>query len=72
MQAPGGGIGRIADAVGGVIGIGAFGVTVLTLLFPTLLAASAAALVRAVAPVGGSDRRGAGRRSVETATMRRP
>jgi hypothetical protein len=49
VQAQGGGIGRIADAVGGVIGVGAFGVTALTLLFPTLLAASAAALVRAVA-----------------------
>jgi hypothetical protein len=50
VQAPGGGIGRLADAVGGVISIGAFGVTALTLLFPALLAASAAALVRAVSP----------------------
>ena len=47
-QAPGGGITRIADAVGGVIGIGALGVTALTLLFAALLAGSAAALVRAL------------------------
>lgn len=48
VQAPGGGVARIADAVGAVIGIGTFGVTTLTLFFPALLAASAAALVRAV------------------------
>ncbi len=49
VQAPGGGVARIADAVGGVIGIGALGVTALTLCFAALLAASAAALVRAIA-----------------------
>jgi hypothetical protein len=50
FQAPGGGVARIASAVGGVIGIGGFGVTLLTILFPALLAASAAGVVRAVVP----------------------
>lgn len=50
FQAPGGNVARIATAVGGVIGIGGFGVTLLTVVFPALMAASAAAVVRAVLP----------------------
>ncbi len=48
IDSAGSGVGRIADAVGGVIGIGALPLGLLTLLYPALLAASAAVVVRAV------------------------
>lgn len=53
IDSAGSGVGRIAGAVGGVIGIGALPLGLLTLLFPALLAASAAGVVRAVSGAGG-------------------
>lgn len=47
-QLPGGGVERLADALGQAIGVGAMPLVVLTLAFPALLAGSAAAIVRAV------------------------
>lgn len=57
-QLPGGGVERLADALGQAIGVGAMPLVVLTLAFPALLAGSAAAIVRAVvgrAAAGSGD-----------------
>ncbi len=48
-QLPGGSLERLAIAVGTAMGVGALPLVVLTLLYPALLAASAAGLVRALA-----------------------
>jgi hypothetical protein len=48
LQLPGGGMERVAGTVGTLLGIGGPALVALTLLYPALLAASAAALVRAV------------------------
>ncbi len=48
-QLPGGSLERLATAVGAAMGVGALPLVVLTLIYPALLAASAAGLVRALA-----------------------
>lgn len=55
MRMPGGGVERVAESVGELLGIGGAALIALTLLYPALLAASAATLVRALrgGPIGG-------------------
>jgi hypothetical protein len=48
LRMPGGGVERVADSVGPLLSIGGTALIALTLLYPALLAASAATLVRAV------------------------
>ncbi len=55
VQLPGGSLERLAGAVGAAIGVGALPLVVLTLVYPALLAASAAGLVRAVTGAPAPD-----------------
>lgn len=48
LRMPGGGVERVADSVGALLSIGGAALIALTLLYPALLAASAATLVRAL------------------------
>jgi hypothetical protein len=48
LRMPGGGVERVAGSVGTLLSIGGAALIALTLLYPALLAASAAMLVRAV------------------------
>lgn len=56
LRMPGGGVERVAAAVGPLLSIGGPALIALTLLYPALLAASAATLVRAVRGNGSAAR----------------